>query len=486
MRVGIIGLLHESNTFMPRETTLEDFQRVVIARGEEVRRAFAGSHHEIGGFFEGLESAGIEAVPVFAARAVPSGTITAETLDALVGMMLEELGKAGKLDGLLVAPHGAGVSKNEPDMDGYWLSLVRQTAGKGVPMVCTLDPHANLTQRMMAACDAIVAYRSNPHLDQRQRGLEAANLMARTLQGEIQPTVAAAFPPIAINIERQLTSASPCKELYAQADAMLKRPGVLSNSVILGFPYADVEEMGSALVVVTDKDVALAQKYADELAASLWQRREEFVGKLIAPDQAIEMAMASERPACLLDMGDNVGGGAPGDGTILARALHERGIRSFVCLYDPEAVAAAEQAGVGAQVTLAMGGHTDELHGKPLVAEVTVRLLQDGRFTEDKPRHGGTTTFDIGRTAIVETDSGMTVQLTGRRVMPASLNQLLFCGIDPESYDVIVAKGVHAPVAAYAPVCPTLIRVNTPGITTADMDAVAYKKRRRPLFPFER
>jgi microcystin degradation protein MlrC len=120
------------------------------------------------------------------------------------------------------------------------------------------------------------------------------------------------------------------------------------------------------------------------------------------------------------------------------------------------------------------------------VAEVEVVWVGDGRFTESQPRHGGNSRFDIGRTAVVRTATGLTVQLTGRRAMPSSLNQLLFCRLDPASFDIIVAKGVHAPVAAYAPVCPTLIRVNTPGITTADMGELDYRKRRRPLFPFER
>lgn len=486
MRVGIIGLLHESNTFMPRATTLEDFRRLVIARGADVETQFAGTHHEIGGFFEGLKSEGIDAVPLFATRAVPSGTITADTLDQLLAMMFEDLDHAGPLDGLLVAPHGAGVSESHPDMDGHWLSLVRERVGPRVPIVCTLDPHANLTRRMVDACDATVAYRSNPHLDQRQRGLEASRLIAMHLRGQVRLTQAAAFPPVAINIERQLTSASPCRALYALADDILKRRGVLSDSVFLGFPYADVEEMGSAFVVVTNGDKSLAQRCADELAGYLWEHRNEFVGVLIEPNDAIDLALRSPRPACLLDMGDNVGGGSPGDGTVLAHALLVRRVNAFISLFDPDSVARAEAAGVGARLHLDMGGKTDAHHGPPLPADVQVLWVGDGTFTESQPRHGGNARFDIGRTAVVRTDSGLTVQLTGRRAMPSSLNQLLFCGLDPASFDVIVAKGVHAPVAAYAPVCPTLIRVNTPGITTADMSTLIYRRRRQPLFPFER
>src|SRR5262249_8823264 len=149
-----------------------------------------------------------------------------------------------------------------------------------MPIVGTLDPHGNLSPRMVAACDALIAYRTNPHLDQKQRGLDAAALLVRTVRGEVRPTMAAAFPPLTINIESQLTSESPCLALYNLADEMLRRPKVLSNSVMLGFPYADVEEMGSSVIAVTDNDAALARRLADELAGYLWEHRHEFVGRL--------------------------------------------------------------------------------------------------------------------------------------------------------------------------------------------------------------
>jgi microcystin degradation protein MlrC len=485
MRVGIIALQHESNTFMPRATTFEDFARHSLHRGEAIRAAYQAAHHEVGGLFEGLATERIDAVPIFAARAVPSGTITAECLEQLLKTMFDDLAAAGPLDGLLVAPHGAGVSEPEHDMDGHWLSLLRRHVGAAMPMICTLDPHANLTPRMVDACTATIAYRSNPHLDQRARGVEAARLMARTLRGEVKPTQAAVFPPIAINIERQLTAAPPARDLFAKADEIARRPGVLSDSIFLGFPYADVPEMGSAALVVTDDAPAKARALAGELGGILWGMRGEFVGVLTPIDEAITRALTSPKPVCLLDMGDNVGGGSPADGTLLAHALHAQRINAFVCLFDPPAVAAASAAGVGNRVRLEMGGHTDPLHGQPLTADVTVVSLHAGQYAEPQPRHGGNANYNIGPTAIVRTDTGLTLQLTSRRAMPSSLNQLLSCNLDPKSFDIIVAKGVHAPVAAYAPVCPTLIRVNTPGITTADMNALTYRNRRRPLFPFE-
>ncbi len=170
MRVGIIALLQESNTFIAEQTTLKHFEDEMLLCGEAIRERLAGTFHETGGFFAGLEEAGIEAVPIFAARALPYGTVTAETVDSLVSTMLTELDSAGHLDGLLVAPHGATVSQSQPDVDGYWLSLVRERVGREMPVISTLDPHANLSPRMIDACDAMVAYRSNPHIYQLERG----------------------------------------------------------------------------------------------------------------------------------------------------------------------------------------------------------------------------------------------------------------------------------------------------------------------------
>jgi microcystin degradation protein MlrC len=485
MRVGILALQHESNTFLERPTTLESFRADRILIGEAIRKEFTAAHHEVGGFFEALPDEQIDTVPLFFAKATPSGVITADAADALVGMLLEELGKTPSLDGILVSPHGAAVAEDHRDFDGYWLTKVRETVGRDIPIICTLDLHANVSPAMVAACNATIAYRTNPHLDQRARGIDAARLMARTLRREVRPTQAAEFPPIAINIERQHTVESPCRELYALADELLKRPRVLANSVVLGFPYADVAEMGTSLIFTTDDDPALAKALAVELAQYILARRAEFVGVSISIAQAIETALRSAAPVCLLDMGDNVGGGSPGDGTLIAESLLAKRVRSFVCLFDPDVAAQAVSAGPGARISMSAGGKTDARHGRPLAITGVVRSIHDGKFTDAKPHHGGATSFNMGQTAVIEDDRGLTVMLTSRRVPPFSLAQLTSCGIEPKDYQVIVAKGVHAPVAVYSQVCPTTIRVDTPGITTADMRQLPYRLRRKPLFPFE-
>jgi microcystin degradation protein MlrC len=486
MRIGIIALLQESNTFIPQPTTLAHFEQDMLVTGQEVCTRLAHAHHEVGGMLHGLEESGAEAVPLFAARAFPFGVIEASAFDALLARMFGELDRALPLDGVLVAPHGATVSEQYPDADGHWLAQLRKRIGPSLPIIGTLDPHGNLSRQMVEACTALVAYRTNPHLDQRARGIDAARMMVETVTGRIHPRMAAAFPPLAINIEKQCTSEEPCHSLYHLADEQMNDERLLANSIMLGFPWADVAEMGSSVITVTDGDLRLAEEKTAELARYLWQNREAFVGNLIGIDEALDRAAHLLGPVCLLDMGDNVGGGSPGDGTLLAQAIHNRGLpRAFVCLYDPESVAAATAAGVGSVVSLRAGGKSDDMHGGPLECTATVVGLYDGKFSEPHPRHGGWTEMDQGPTAVVQTPAGLTLMLTTRRVPPFSLCQLTTFGIDPAAYHLIVAKGVNAPLAAYREVCPSFIRVNTPGCTTADLLGLRYQHRRRPMFPFE-
>ena len=326
--------------------------------------------------------------------------------------------------------------------------------------------------------------------------------MSLTLAGAIRPVQAAAFPTLAINIECQNPAAFPCLPHYEAAARLraafearpdgvpMPRGGVLSASIVLGFPYADVPEMGSAALVVTNGDPAAAQRQADALGAGMWEARDTFRPALTGVAAALDRAAALDGSVCLLDMGDNVGGGSPADGMAIARAIVARELpASFTCVCDPAAAAAATAAGVGARLRLAVGGHAAEWAGDadsgPVEAEWRVVALTDGRFTESRPRHGGATSFDQGATAVLAHDRGLTAMVTTRRMAPFSLEQVRHTGVDPAAFRLLVAKGVHAPVAAYGEVCRHFIRVNTPGVTTADLARLSYRHRRRPLHPFE-
>ncbi|MCR9116397.1 MAG: M81 family metallopeptidase [bacterium] len=486
MRVGIIAFLHESNTFVRRKTVWRDFENDLLATGESVRRRMQNAEHEVGGFFAALNAAGIEAVPIFASRAYPGGVIEAAVYDELENRLLDELTAVGTLDGVLAAPHGATVAENHPDADGRWLEEVRKELGAEKPLIATIDPHANISQRMVDATDALIAYGTNPHLDQKETGVKAAELMVRTLRKEVRPVQAAAFPPLAINIQNQQTSKPPLLEFITASREICSEEDVLSHSVALGFPYADVAELGSSVVVVTNDNRDLASRLSRRIADNMWSIRNTFEPEFVSVTSAIEQVANSPERTLLLDMGDNVGGGSPADGTFICSELERRRIGpSFVCLCDPESVQAAVLAGEGSQLSLKMGGKTDNQHGKPMAAPCTVVSIHEGKFAEPKARHGGYQSFDQGRTAVVQTLGGLTIMLTTRRMPPFSLEQLTSCGLDPADFRILVAKGVIAPLAAYGPVCDRAIHVNTPGATCADMTQLPFTNRRRPLFPFE-
>lgn len=486
-RVGIVGLLQESNTFIVRQTRRADFEADLLLKGEAIRSKMASTPHEVGGFFSGLEDAGIDAVPIFLARALPYGVIGNEDFEGLLAELMEAIDEAGPLDGILAAPHGATVAEGYPDADGYWLSCVRERVGSKVPIVATLDPHANLTAAMVDATDALIAYSTNPHLDQRETGEKAAAMISRILTGEIHPAQAASFPPMAINIQCQNTSEDPLRRLMHEVSARVASPGFLGGSVILGFPYADVPEMGSAVLIIADGDRRCAQEAADEMAALMWAHRADFAPDFLSVAEAVSRALASpERPIVLLDMGDNVGGGSPADSTAIIQEWLKQGRtkeRVFACLFDPLVSKRAHELGVGSVYEGAIGDSTN-----PVAGPFVIDSLHDGKFVEVKARHGGFSEFDQGKTAVLRPPgSGLTVMVTERRMAPFSLSQLTTFGIDPGSFDLIVAKGVIAPMAAYAPVAKGgFLHVDSPGVTRADMTRLSYRNRRRPLFPFEK
>ena len=492
-RVGIIALLHESNTFLEEPTTLEDFRTNVLATGNAVIEAFRGSQHEVGGFIDSLaDRPDIEMVGLFAARAMPYGTITADCWNVLTQQLEESLKAALPIDGLLVAPHGATVAASAPDADGNWLQRVRRLVGNAVPIIGTLDLHANVSPAMTAPCQALFGYRTNPHLDQRARGLEAGRTMIRTLSGEIAPQLAMIQLPLCVNIERQATAEEHGQRLWAEADRLQSQPGMISVSCLYGFPYADVEEMGATVIAVSERSRDLAESVAEQMAHFWWERRAEFTGRLVSVEDAIRTACEtrsqdSSRPVGLLEMGDNVGGGSPGDGTWIAQEWLRNGLgKVLIVIADPVAAHIALEAGIGKVVTLSVGGKVDPVrHGEPICDTFRVVSISDGKFSEPETRHGGYSRFDQGTTAVLQAASGITIIVTTRRVAPMSLQQVLSQGLKPEEFAAIVIKGVHAPTAAYAPVCSRLIRVNTRGATTADLCDLTFHHRRHPMEPFE-
>ncbi len=478
-RVGILGFLHESNTFLPAVTTWEDFASTSMTEGKSLLERWTGTHHELGGMIAGCVEHDLDAVPGFATFAVPSGTIESEAFERIASALVQAI-DPGQVDGLLVALHGATVSAEFPDADGEILRRLRDRFGASFPIVVTLDLHANVSGAMVGHATAITAYRSNPHLDQRERGLEAASILARLLRGEIRdPVIALESPPMAIPIAAQNTRELPCRALYDCLDEVLAWPGIVTASVCLGFYYADVAEMGTSfLAVAANGDADLARRAAKYLSDWAWSRRDEFVPELPTPDAAVAEALAHPRkPVALMDVGDNVGGGSSASSAILLEeCLRQNASKALVILFDPSAVESCVRAGVRTDLEL------------PGLGLVRVRTISDGLFTETQVRHGGWTHCDQGITVVVETPApgSHVIVLTSRRMAPMSLEQIMSLGIHPERMNVLIVKGVIAPQAAYRPVVDRIILVDTPGPTANDPRSFTYHHRRTPLFPIER
>jgi microcystin degradation protein MlrC len=483
----MLGFLHETNTFSPVPADYAAFADGGILRGDEIAREHRNARSSLTGFLEASERFGFELVPLLFATTGPIGTITKDAFDRIVGEIVQLLRANGPWDGVLMANHGAGVSEEFPDVDGEVAARVRATVGPDVPIGQALDLHGNITQNCIENVTATTFYRTNPHLDARERALECAEIVVRTVRGEVHPVQALETPPLVINILKQFTGEEPMASLMRDCEELIRRPGILSASVIHGYPYADVPQMGASFLVVADGDRNLARESARWLARRAWDRRAEFQGDAPSPTEALRIALAEPRgPVVLMDVGDNIGGGSSADSTVLLAEARRLGARRYLqTLFDPEAVQACVMAGVGTTLTLRVGAKTDRYHGSPVEITGRVRLISDGKWEETRPTHGGWRFYDGGTTAVFETEDDYTIVLTSKRVGNTSIQQMYSLGIRPEDKQIVVAKGVQSPRPAYQPIASRVILVNTPGLTTADLSFFDYRRRRRPLYPFE-
>jgi microcystin degradation protein MlrC len=308
--------------------------------------------------------------------------------------------------------------------------------------------------------------------------------------------MALAKPPLMPHILCQRTADGPMAEMMALARAAEQEPGVLRVSVAGGFAYADVPRMGMGVLVVTDGDDALASEVASRLSEEAWARRERFTAQLPDAAEAVRQAIATDAttgPVVLADLADNVGGGAPGDGTsLLAELLRQEARGAVVILADAEAVATCLEAGVLARVELTVGGKVDRLHGEPVQVTGYVRALTDGVFRNRGPMRDGLVD-DMGRTAVVavggtpeQAEDALLLVLTERKLPQWNLEQLRSVGIEPTRQRIIVCKGAIAHRAAYAPIATRLIEVETPGSCAGDVRRFEYHNIRRPLYPLDR
>jgi microcystin degradation protein MlrC len=485
-RVGILAIGHESHAFAEGRTELEDFRGGILRVGREMESDWGpGSQSPMAGAVEVIRGEGMEAVPILQAYATPGPVISREAGEALWVMAVGELERCGKLDAVFVVPHGAAMAEGLSDFDGWWLGELRRRVGPEMPVAGVMDPHCHVSEAKARAVEFLLPYRTNPHLDARERGAKAARLLVRTLRGEVRAAQRFCMPPVLFNIESQHTGSEPLAGLCRACEAMEGRPGILDASVVLGYPYGDSPEMGSGVQVVAETPEA-AREAALDLGRMVWEAREGFDPRLVSVAEAMGRLEHMERPVCLLDMGDNIGGGGSGRGTWLAAALAERAKgQSFVCLCDPVAARRAIEAGAGAAVCLRIGGGGNE--GPAWKFSGTVVRIPPSEYRDPEPRHGGRTEFSTGAAALCVSEDGcLHVLLTSERASPNSPVLLTNAELDPAEFDVIVAKGVNGPIGAFEGICRSFLKVDTNGSTSANLGAFPFSKRRRPMYPFER
>jgi microcystin degradation protein MlrC len=496
-RVAAAQLSHETNVFSAVPTDLAAFEAAGIRYGKEIFDSEAGTNTAFGGFIPGAARNGFELLPIISVWATPSGSVTRDAIDSLVGTLLdgfERLLQEGPLAGVLLALHGAMVTELGDDGDAFILEQVRQAVGPNIPVVSTLDLHANISQRMVDAADLLIGYDTYPHVDMAERAEEACDLLARLIRGEIAPTAHLVKPPMLPTSQNMPTNGEPMQSLVVRAHEMERDPRVLNVTVAGGFPPSDGADAGFSVLVTTDNDPLLAKESANELAQQAWDTKEQFLGGVSTFDnaaRAIHAADASESPIVLVDIGDNPWTGGPGDSAEIVRFLIGEQISdaavALVC--DPATVQQAIAAGVGTTIEIRLGGKTDRLHGEPLETNALVQSITDGRFVNDGPMMAGVP-VDLGPSVVLKCApdaqfGGVDVLVTSRAETPIDLNIFRRHGIEPTDRRVVGLKGKGHFRAAFEPIASQVILIEGPGITGSDLSRLPFKKLRRPIWPLD-
>ncbi|MCG8561632.1 MAG: M81 family metallopeptidase [Hyphomicrobiales bacterium] len=489
-RVLIAGFKHETNTFSKLSTTRESYEARGLHFGDEIVAAYKGTNTEQAAFHDACARHGWEPVLAVAANAVPSGKVARDIYETVSGHILETIDTAGTPDAVLLELHGAMVAEHTFDGEGTLLELIREKIGREVPIGVTLDLHANVTARMAELADIMVSYRTYPHVDLYDTGTVCADLMARTLAGEISPTVTLARAPLLDGVDHGRTTApGPMRMLLERGAALEREPGVLRVSINAGFPWADLPETGPSALLVGDGGDDRYRALADGLADLMWETREELTVTPITSAKAIALARDRGRvgaPVVISDFADNPGGGGYGDATGLLRAMVEAGLQdaALAALYDPESVAACQAAGAGAELTLDLGGKVEPGLGAPVRATGTVEGLYEGKFRLEGPMATGVA-VDIGPAAVFKV-GGVEVVLASKRAQNLDRNYFKSCGIDPAERAVVAVKSAQHFRADYGPIASEIVVVDEGGgLTSRNFRELDYRHVRRPVWPLD-
>ncbi|NBC31947.1 MAG: microcystin degradation protein MlrC [Alphaproteobacteria bacterium] len=486
MRVVIAMVKHETNRFSPVPTPLARFGVDGPLYGADALAGYRGTATPIGAFIDLAESAGAEIVTPIAAEAWPSGPVAEDAYRHLCDTVAEAVSQG--CDAILLDLHGAMVTESIDDGEGALLDMLRGLA-PDTPIAVALDFHANLTGRMVAHADVIVGYKTYPHIDMYETGRQAGRIGLAAAKGAVRPTMAWGNRPMLPHVIRQGSDDQPMADLLQMARDQ-EAAGVLAASIFPGFPYSDIADAGLSAVVVTDKDTALAEARCGALLNAAWVRREEFVYHGEPAAEAVaRAARMDEGPIMLLDHCDNCGSGGTQDVMTVIREVLDQGLENTVifAVHDPEAVESLVAAGVGAEVTINLGGKYAMpalgLEGEPLEVSGTVTGVSNGDFTVQGPMYTGVQVA-MGRTAVLDTGKAEIVVIE-RHHEPWDTGCLTSLGIDPAAKRFILLKSRVHWRAGFRPLIKAEVECAGVGVTTSDYALLPFKHVRRPIFPLD-
>ncbi len=491
MRLALIDIGQETNDFNPVPTTLRDYEAFGIFEGAEILSRLRGMG-QVGGYLDAVERSGraIETVPIIRAWATAGGRITAEARQFFLRKIREGLRSAGRIDGLALHLHGACAAVGDDgapsvdDIEGEQVALCREILGPDVPIVMSLDHHGNLTERMVALSTAIIGHRTQPH-DPFDTTRIGADVLIRTVAGEVRPVMAWRKLRLLSHQEQFLTAKAPMKLWFDRARGHeAADPRVLHIANFPMQPWLDVEDGGWAVAVVTDGDRALAERLADEMADHAWSLRAEFQKKdAVAIDEAVRQADAEPRGVVVLsDTGDTVFGGAAGDSNLILESMLRQRIRgtALVPLIEPKTVALLVAAGEGAEVTVPVGGTATSFF-KPLTVTGRVRRIADGRIAVSGYVQRD---IDMGRTVIFDVGPA-TLMVSELRGVAGNLPDAYRAfGIEPRDYKMAVLK-TASNFQYFAPISSRVIRVDTRGPGQSDIAGLPWRRIPRPIYPLD-
>jgi microcystin degradation protein MlrC len=495
-RIAIGGFQHETNTFAPSKADYAAFEAgggwPGVQYGETLFAAVEGANIPAAGAIQALRAQGHSLVGTAWAAASPSAHVTTDAFERIAGELIARLKACLPLDGVYLDLHGAMVCEAHDDGEGEILRRVRETVGPKVAVAASLDLHANVTRAMVAHADALVAYRTYPHVDMADTGARAARLLERMLRSGTRPAGAFHALDFLTGLPSQCSFIEPCKRLYAYLSALeLESEAVLSFTP--GFPMADFAECGMA-VFGYGPDARRVAAAVGRLREAVAASEKDFAMELHEPQEAVQRARSlgvPGTPVVLADTQDNPGAGGNGDTTGLLKTLIEQNARDAVLgmLIDPASAQRAHDIGQGSTAAFSLGGKSAIPGDAPLPGEFTVERLGDGRFTCTGPMYQGFR-MTLGPMALLRSRAapGVRVVLASRKCQAADQEMFRHVGVEPRRERIVSLKSSVHFRADFEPLAREVLVVKAPGPALADPSEFRWTKLRkgvrlRPLGP---